>query len=139
MESLWLCCRQRNDILFIHIIIILNASRLFKIGTLLENILSRPALSGFTQGASILIACSQLKSVLGYHPDPPVPYTVDNLIHALVEYFPEINWWTALIGIPALVIILVMKKVKKTFPTIILVLCAGIFLSWQLDVYENVR
>jgi len=108
---------------------------LLKIGTLLENILSRPALSGFTQGASILIACSQLKSVLGYHPPIPVPYTVDNLIHALVENFPHINWWTALIGIPALVIILVMKKVKKTFPTIILILCAGIYLSYQIDVY----
>ncbi|PRP84942.1 hypothetical protein PROFUN_07327 [Planoprotostelium fungivorum] len=107
-----------------------------KVGTLLENILSRPALTGFTQGASILIACSQLKNVLGYHSH--VPYTVDNLIGALFENIGHIHLWTPLIGIPALVIILVMKKVKKTFPTIILVLIVAILISYLAKIEENI-
>eukprot|EP01117_Protostelium_nocturnum_P005547 TRINITY_DN2005_c0_g1_i2.p1 TRINITY_DN2005_c0_g1~~TRINITY_DN2005_c0_g1_i2.p1 ORF type:complete len:782 (+),score=267.87 TRINITY_DN2005_c0_g1_i2:283-2628(+) len=103
----------------------------FKIGTLMENILSRPALTGFTQGASILIACSQLKNVLGYHSH--VPYTVDNLLLSMFHNLHEIVVVTAVIGITAAVIILVMKKVKKTFPTIILILIVGILFSWLID------
>lgn len=45
--------------------VILIAAGIFQVGFIVENLLSAPVLSGFTQGAAVLIVLSQLKHVLG--------------------------------------------------------------------------
>lgn len=45
--------------------VILIAGGILQVGFIVENLLSAPVLSGFTQGAAVLIVMSQLKHVLG--------------------------------------------------------------------------
>ena len=46
--------------------VILLAGGILQVGFIVENLLSAPVLSGFTQGAAVLIVLSQLKHVFGH-------------------------------------------------------------------------
>ncbi len=104
---------------------------LLNVGFLLENILSRPALSGFTQGAAILIAFSQAKNILGIH--VKIIYTVDNITYEILRHISHTNGYSVTIGVISVIVILIMKKVKKSFPTVILILMVGTLISWLID------
>jgi SulP family sulfate permease len=69
----------------------------------LSQLLSRPVISGFISGSSVLIIISQLKSLLG------VSYQGDDalgLLSALLHQLPNSNSDTLLIGLPALAILI---------------------------------
>lgn len=115
---------------------VLTLLGILRIGFLLENILSRPALNGFTQGAAVLIACSQLKNLLGL-PAIHVNYTVPELLGAVFHHIESVNLWSCLMGFISIAIIMFFKKVKKSFPSIIFILAISILITFLTRLDEK--
>jgi len=64
----------------------------------LANLLSHPVISGFITASGILIACSQLKHILGV---PAEGHNLLTILGSLVEHLPETSLWTLGIGAAA--------------------------------------
>ena len=76
----------------------------------LANFLSRPVVSGFTSAAALVIAVSQLKNVLGI--DIQALGTLDTLIE-VTQKIGGTNVWDLGIGIVAILLIVLFKKIHK--------------------------
>lgn len=97
--------------------------RLIKFGRLAK-LISRPVIYGYTAGAAILILISQIKYMLQAN----VPRSATNL-----EYFStvfkdtsSIHFLSVIVGIFALVVILIARRINKKIPIALIVLLAGI-------------
>jgi len=107
---------------------------LFRMGFLV-NFLSTPVINGFTSAAALIIMFSQLKHLLG------VPIEKSNQFHQLiinaVQKLPETNLYDFAIGALGITIILLLKKVNKRIPSILLVVVLGVLAVYffKLDVY----
>lgn len=95
---------------------------LFKMG-FLANFLSRPVVSGFTSAAALVIAVSQLGHFLGVQIE--ATKTLDTL-RALASKLTEIVYWDLAIGIIAIIVIVLLKKVSKKLPSAMLVVVLSI-------------
>ncbi len=94
----------------------------FKMGFIVDFI-SKPVLMGFTAGAAIVIAVSQLKYLFGI----PIPRAgVFPTIRNIFTQLSDINWPTFCIGLISIIIILSFKKLHKRIPTPLLLVLAGI-------------
>lgn len=107
--------------------IIQIALSIFKLGFLV-NFLSHPVISGFTSAAAFIIIFSQLKYVLGVEPERGS--NIIQTIRGLITKLPETNLVALGIGTTSLVIILIIKKIKKTIPGALFVVLAGIALVY---------
>jgi SulP family sulfate permease len=94
----------------------------FKMG-FLANFLSRPVVSGFTSAAALVIAVSQLGHFLGVQIE--ATKTLDTL-RALASKLTEIVYWDLAIGIIAIIVIVLLKKVSKKMPSAMLVVVLSI-------------
>lgn len=106
----------------------------FKAGFLV-NFLSHPVLSGFVSAAAIYIAFSQLKYILGIQ----IPRgKVHEIIHQLYLHFDELNRVTLILGLSAIILIIVLKKINKKlpFPLIIVLLGMAIGYLFKVDQYQ---
>ncbi len=95
----------------------------FRFGWLL-NLVTSPVLNGFTQAAALLILASQLPALLGLR----------TTWHA-VWVSPSIHHFdpTALaFGLGALVLLVMARRWRSSFPAAIVVVAAAAALSWQL-------
>lgn len=99
---------------------------IFRMGFLV-NFLSHPVLSGFTSAAAIIIGASQIRSLLGL--DLPRTNQVHEILIGVFQKFTEIDPITALIGIGSVVLIILLKKWKRTFPSAIIVVIIGTVLT----------
>ncbi|MEO9894043.1 sulfate permease [Aurantibacter sp.] len=92
------------------------------------NFLSQPVISGFTSAAAIIIGMSQLKHLLG------TSIERSNQVHVLLKNafitISETNLITFVIGILAIVIISILKKISKKIPSALLVVVLGIVLIY---------
>ena len=90
----------------------------------LVNFLSKPVISGFTSAAAIIIGLSQLKHLLG------TDIERSNQVHILLKNafitITETNLITLGIGVLAIVIIKVIKKINKGIPAALVVVVLGI-------------
>ncbi|MFC4221447.1 SulP family inorganic anion transporter [Flagellimonas marina] len=88
------------------------------------NFLSKPVISGFTSAAAILIGLSQLKHILG------IDVFQSSKIHVLVgnifESLGQVNFYTLILGIMAIVFIFAMNRISKKIPTPLFVVILGI-------------
>lgn len=88
------------------------------------NFLSRPVISGFTSAAAIIIGVNQFRNLLG------IPIPRSNRIHEIMIHFykmvAETNIQTFTIGIGAIVIIYILKKINKNIPSPLVVVVLGI-------------
>jgi len=95
----------------------------FRLGFLV-NFLSKPVISGFTSAAALIIGLNQLKHLLG------INLHRNNKIHKLVyeagSKIAEINWYTFVIGVGSIIIILLFKKYFKKIPAALVVVILGI-------------
>ncbi|MDX1409099.1 MAG: SulP family inorganic anion transporter, partial [Saprospiraceae bacterium] len=80
----------------------------------LANFLSHPIMMGFTSAAALIIAVSQLKTFLGI--DIPRSMYVHDVLIAAVRQVSEINPITVLLGVGALVIMEVCRRLRKGLP-----------------------
>ena len=106
---------------------------LLKMGFLV-NFLSKPAISGFTSAAAIIIGLSQLKHLLG------ISIQGSNQVHILVidaiKNISNTSLLTLLIGMIAILMILLLKKINQRLPAALLVVIAGILAVYWLDLQE---
>lgn len=112
----------------------------------LANFLSHPVISGFISASAVLIATSQLKTILG------VNATGDNFVemaHSLVTQIPNTQWLSLGIGVSAMAFLWWVRKglkpllmawgmgarpadfVAKAGP--VAAIAASTFLTWALD------
>lgn len=80
----------------------------------LVNFLSRPVVSGFTTGAAVLIAGSQLHNLVGIDARPGL--RLHEQVIPLVENLHTLHLVTAIVGVGSAVAIVALKRWKKTFP-----------------------
>ena len=81
--------------------LLLLAFGVFRLG-FLSQLLSRPVISGFISGSAVLIVLSQLKYLLGIHPDSGHVWT---LLLSVVEQLPHSHGPTLIIGLSALAVL----------------------------------
>ena len=80
----------------------------------LLNLVSSPVLTGFTQGAALLIIASQVPALLG------MPAGWSSLTEPASWNLPAL-----MIGLSTVAILMLSKRFKPTFPTVLLVMLAG--------------
>lgn len=80
---------------------------------LLVNFVSHSVIVGFTAGAGVLIAATQLSHLLG------IEVSGHNLLetmYGVVTHLPQINWPTAVLGIGTMILIVLLRKTKPKLP-----------------------
>lgn len=96
---------------------------LFRMGFLV-NFLSQPVISGYTSSAAIIIGLSQLKHLLG------INMPSSNLIHEVIYntriHLDQIHIITVLIGVLSIILLMLFKKVSKSFPGPLIMVAAGV-------------
>lgn len=98
----------------------------FRMGFLV-NFLSHPVLSGFTSAAALIIGASQVKNLLGI--DLPRTKYIHEIVIGAIEKFLEIEPFTAAIGIGSILLIVLIRKWKKTFPSALAVVVLGTIIT----------
>ncbi|MBU2997009.1 solute carrier family 26 protein [Cellulophaga baltica] len=105
----------------------------FKMGFLV-NFLSKPVISGFTSAAALVIIFSQLKHLLGTETEKSNHF--HQLVINAISKIPEANIYDITIGVLGIIIIMVIKKISKRIPSILIVVVLGI-LAVYLFSLEN--
>ncbi|GAM25244.1 hypothetical protein SAMD00019534_084190 [Acytostelium subglobosum LB1] len=110
---------------------------LFRVGFLIETLLSNPILLGFVQAGSVLIMLSQIKNFTAI----TIPANAANIIEygeGIVHYAHTINGWTVLMGSVSLAILIgskyVNKRLRYKIPTPIIILILGTLISYLANV-----
>ena len=88
----------------------------------LLNLVSSPVLTAFTQGAAVIILSSQLPALLGFTKGWS-GLTAPSSIHPYSLAF----------GLVSLAILMLSKRIKPTFPTVLVVVLGAAGLSWGLN------
>jgi sulfate permease, SulP family len=84
----------------------------------LLNLVSSPVLTAFTQGAAVIILSSQLPALLG-------------MTGSWTEW-SQLNLYSLAFGLASLAILMLSKRLKPTFPTVLVVVLGAAGLSWGL-------
>ncbi|MBN1220399.1 MAG: sulfate permease [Anaerolineae bacterium] len=98
----------------------------------LVNFVSHSVIVGFSAGAGILISLGQLPHLLGLE----IPgRNLIGLVSGFGAHFTEIHWPTSVMGLGAIGIILLLRKINPKLPTplISIVLASGIVFLGQLN------
>ncbi len=104
---------------------------------LVVNFLSHPVVNGFTNGAAIIIATSQLSKMFGVSVDKAEHHyeTVLRVVEAAMHYT---HWPTLLMGIGAFAIMFVLKKINPRIPNVLVAVAVTTVISWAIG-FENDR
>ncbi|KAG7362941.1 sulfate transporter [Nitzschia inconspicua] len=97
-----------------------------RLGFVTQLFLSRAVISGFTSGASVTIALSQLKYILGL--TVKSSSRVQDLIKGLIQNATQFEWRTFLLGISGIIIIVICKQISTRYPRYSWVQALGPFL-----------
>ncbi len=95
----------------------------FKMGFLV-NFLSKPVISGFTSAAALVIIFSQLKHLLGTETEKSNHF--HQLVINAISKIPEANIYDVTIGVLGIIVIMVIKRINKRIPSILIVVVLGI-------------
>ena len=103
---------------------------LFRMGFLV-NFLSKPVISGFTSAAAIIIGLSQLNHLLG------TDIERSNQIHILfknaLQTIDKVNFITLGIGILAIILLKVIKRLNSRIPAALIVVILGIAIVYSFN------
>jgi high affinity sulfate transporter 1 len=95
------------------------AAAVFKLG-FLATFLSKPILVGFVGGLALDIMVSQVAKMLGVKIDSGSEF-VDK-VSQLVSGIPTLNWWSVLISVVAVAVLLVGRRFARAIPWALVVL-----------------
>ena len=101
----------------------------------LVNFVSHTVVIGFTAGAAILIATSQIKNVLGI--DVPKG---DSFLHTWLvvwEKFGDLNQFVVIISVVTIAIAVLSKKFMPSLPNLLIALILGGLVSYGLSGHEH--
>ena len=107
---------------------------LARLGALVDFV-SHSVMVGFTAGAAILIALSQIRHALGVQ--LPRPERLYEFAAALPSAWPDMNWRAALIAVVAVVVSVAVKAWRPNWPNYLLALAIGAGLGLALDAKHN--
>ncbi len=108
---------------------------IFKLGFIM-NFISHSVISGFTTAAAIIIATTQIPSLFGYQVEKH-EYVFLNFYEILKDV-PQTHLLTLAIGLTSVfLILLAKKKLSKSFPSALIIMVIGIFISYLLDFPEK--
>jgi len=77
----------------------------------LANFLSHPVISGFISASAIVIATSQLKHLFGVDASG---HNLVELVFSLAQNIGSINWYTVMVGIPAVIFLFWVRSSLKS-------------------------
>lgn len=97
----------------------------------LVNFLSKPVISGFTSAAAIIIALSQLNSLLGIH--LPRSNKLHELFFFFVELSPQVHLLSVLISVLGVSFLLLFKKHLPQLPAALLLVLITTVLAQQFN------
>nr|WP_229680437.1 SulP family inorganic anion transporter [Marinobacterium zhoushanense] len=97
----------------------------------LVNFISHTVVIGFTSGAALLIATSQLPHVIGVHSGRNQGF-VDSWA-ALLDKLPETNYWSLLIALTAITASLISKRISSKLPAMFIGMLAAMLVAWLVD------
>jgi len=89
----------------------------------LVNFVSHSVVVGFTAGASILIATSQLSNILGIA--VPQKHSFIHIWANALSSIPEANFYVLFVGISTLIIAVVFKALKPKWPGMLIAMIGG--------------
>ena len=101
----------------------------------LVNFISHPVISGFTSAAVLIIAFSQLRNLTG------IPLDRSHHVHTILfQAFQEIDklhWPTLTMGLSAIIMIVLIKKIFPVLPAplTVVILGIGVVYGFHLDLY----
>jgi SulP family sulfate permease len=100
----------------------------------MSQFLAKSVVTGFVIGLAITIIIGQLPALLG------VPSSAGGIFERLVDlagYGPSVNVRTLVVGVSALVLILVLRRVAPRIPGALVALVGGIVISTVLDLASH--
>jgi SulP family sulfate permease len=101
----------------------------------LVNFLSKPVISGFTSAAALIIGLSQLKHLLG------TDIERSNQIHLLItnafKTIDKVNLYALGIGVAAIIILKIMKRVNKRIPAALIVVVLSMLLVYFFNLHTR--
>lgn len=103
---------------------------LFRLG-LLVDFLSHPVVIGFTNGAAIIIATSQLDKIFGV-PRPQAERAYEQVWGVLMNAASETHVATLLMAVLALTLMIVLKRYLPRVPGVLTAVLVTTLLSWLL-------
>lgn len=93
------------------------------------NLLSRPVITGFASAAALIIAASQLDSLLG------IPLPRAQQLHLVlwnaIPHLGEVHLLTLAMGLAAVFVLLVLKRWLPRVPGPLVVVAIGIIVTWK--------
>lgn len=101
---------------------------IFRLG-LVVNFLSHPVVNGFTNAAAIIIATSQLGNMFGVYVDNSAHH-YETIISVFRAAFHYLHLPTLAIGIFAIVIMAVLKKINPRIPNVLVAVVVCTLISW---------
>ncbi|MEE9372833.1 MAG: SulP family inorganic anion transporter [Saprospiraceae bacterium] len=105
-----------------------------KLGSL-SNFLSRPVMSGFISAAGVIIAISQLKYLFSIK--LPRRISIVEMISDTVSHLNEVNIISLIMGLLAIFIIVIAKKIHRAIPSALIVVIIGSVVLKALNLAEK--
>jgi sulfate permease, SulP family len=99
----------------------------------LVNFISHTVVIGFTAGAAILIAASQVKNFFGIPIPRGTPFY--EIIHQLVAQFADINPWVLTVSLITLAVGILTKRYVKKVPYMIAAMIVGSLVAEALNLW----
>ena len=105
---------------------------------LVVNFLSHPVVNGFTNGAAIIIATSQLSKMFGVYVDEAEHHyeTIIRVVQAAIHYT---HWPTLIMGIGAFAIMFGLKKINPRIPNVLVAVTITTVISWAIGFEQDVK
>lgn len=98
----------------------------FKLGFLV-NFLSHPVIAGFTSAAAIIIGFSQMKHLLGVKTNGE---KLIDIVAQLWSQLSDIHLMSFIIGVSAIIILIIVKKINKKIPAPLVVVILGVLIVY---------
>jgi len=88
------------------------------------NFLSKPVITGFTSAVALTIGINQFRNLLGvdFIQSDQVQYVIEDMWYNIIDF----NTNTTIIGLIAVAIIMVLKRINKRIPNALIVVVLGI-------------
>ena len=96
---------------------------------LVVNFLSHPVVNGFTNAAALIIATSQLSKVFGVEVDK-AEHHYETVLRVVEEATRSMHWPTFGMAVLAFAIMIVLKKVNRRIPNVLVAVAVTTILSW---------
>lgn len=105
---------------------------------LVVNFLSHPVINGFTNAAALIIASSQLSKLFGVL-ERKGHHHYETVFNVIVDAVNFTHWPTVAMAILAFATMIILKRVNRQIPNVLVAVLITTVLSWAMGFQKNVR